>query len=222
LFEGQEAYQTRQPNLSQAFLAAVKDKLGLGFVPEGHGDLKENFGPEDIFDYAYAVFHAPTYRERYAEFLKIDFPRLPLTGDLELFRALVEKGRELVSLHLMEADVLRQTGVRYPVSGSNHVASRHPRYLAPDEPEPESGEPLRAGRVYINKEQYFEGIEPDVWEFQIGGYQVLDKWLKDRKRADRALDFDDVRHYGRIVVALRHTLRLMAEIDDLIPGWPLS
>jgi hypothetical protein len=76
------------------------------------------------------------------------------------------------------------------------------------------------GRVCINKPQYFEGVEPDVWAFQIGGYQVLHKWLKDRK--GRELSFDDLSHYQKIVVALRGTIQLMEEIDDLIPSWPIG
>ncbi|MBS1248885.1 MAG: hypothetical protein MAG431_00452 [Chloroflexi bacterium] len=222
MFEDQEPYKTRRPNLSLKFIAYTKERLGLGFVSEGIGDLEKNFGPEDIFHYTYAVFHSPTYRERYAEFLKIDFPRLPITSDLALFRALAKKGRELVSLHLMEAEILQQTGVRFDIDGTNQVISRHPRYLPPGDPDPESGKTLEKGRVYINDEQYFEGVEPEVWEFQMGGYQVLDKWLKDRKRAKRALDFDDVRHYSRVVVALRETIRLMTEIDEIIPDWPLA
>lgn len=222
LFEEPAPYTTRRPNLSLKFIAYTKEKLELGFVPDGRGDLQENFGPEDIFHYAYAVFHSPTYRERYAEFLKIDFPRLPITSDLALFRALAEKGRELVSLHLMDADVLEQSGVNYPIPGSDEVISRHPRYYAPGEENPQIGEQLEQGRIYINEEQYFEGIEAAVWEFQIGGYQVLHKWLKDRKAANWKLTFDDVRHYGQVVVALRETMRLMGEIDEVIPRWPLE
>ncbi|MEA3351282.1 MAG: type ISP restriction/modification enzyme, partial [Chloroflexota bacterium] len=213
LFEEQEPYETRRPNISRKFLAYAKGKLELAFIPDGRGDLtpppnplpasregglarsnrdcdhplpevgegaggRGTFGPEDIFNYAYAVFHSPTYRQRYAEFLKIDFPRLPLTSNLDLFRALAEKGRQLVSLHLMESKSLRETGVNYHISGPDMVISRHPRYHAPGEKDPVSGDVLERGRVYINKEQYFEGITPEVWEFQIGGYQVLHKWLK--------------------------------------------
>ena len=217
LFESKAEYKTREPNLSPEFIATVEEKLGLKFVREGKGDIGQaqgtaptTFGPEDIFHYAYAVFHSPTYRERYAEFLKIDFPRLPLTSDRELFKALAEKGEELVSLHLMESPKLSQLITSFPVPGSNEV--ERVRYMEPREDVP--------GRVYINKTQYFEGIEPKVWEFQIGGYQVLHKWLKDRK--GRKLSFDDLFHYQKIVVALKETMRLMGEIDELIPSWPIE
>ena len=79
---------------------------------------------------------------------------------------------------------------------------------------------LGTGRVYINNRQYFQGVEPEVWEFHIGGYEALEKWLKDRKR--RTLSYDDVTHYGKIVVALEETIRLMAEIDEAIPAWPIE
>ncbi len=205
----------RRPNLNPDFVHEMAAKLGLAFVTEGTGDLAETFGPEDVFHYIYAVFHSPAYRERYAEFLRIDFPRVPLTGDRALFAQLAGKGAELVSLHLMKHPKLGQLITSFPVKGSNEVASRHPRYVEPDE---EHG-----GRVYINKKQYFEGVEPDVWEFHVGGYQVLDKWLKDRK--GRELAWEDVKHYQRIVVALKETMRLMEEIDAAIEaggGWPLA
>jgi hypothetical protein len=220
LFETDEV--TRAPNLSRKFIALLRQKVGLNFVTDGQGDLKAGFGPGDVLHYAYAIFHSPTYRERYAEFLRIDFPRLPVTSDKELFAALATKGEELVALHLMESPKLDQSPVRFPVADSNEVASRHPRYLAPGEMEPETRGPLDEGRVYINEAQYFECIDPDVWEFEIGGYQVLHKWLKDRKRADYALSYDDIEHYRKIVVALEETMRLMEEIDDTIPQWPIE
>lgn len=181
-------------NLSQKFLSAIREKLG--YTPT----------PEAIFYYAYSVFHSPTYRQRYAEFLKIDFPRLPLTRDNEIFTALAKKGEELVALHLMKSKKLNKVITKYPVSGDNAVSE-----VTYKESE---------RRVYINKQQYFEGIPAEVWVFKVGGYQVLDKWLKDRKKASRSLSFDDVLHYQRVVVALKETMQIMAEIDEVIPGFP--
>ncbi len=238
---------TREPNLSPKFITAVKEKLSLGFVPDGKGDLQTTFGPEDVFYYAYAVFHSPTYRERYAEFLKIDFPRLPLTSDRALFKSLAERGEELVALHLMESPALNNLITGFPVAGSDKVEKvRYVEQVTEEEEAPAAPSSARAvnyklsltfdnkvrgkiqpeakpkprGRVYINKTQYFEGIEPDVWKFQIGGYQVLHKWLKDRKR--RKLSFDDLFHYQKIVVALKETMRLIEEIDGLILAWPIE
>ncbi|GAH41825.1 unnamed protein product, partial [marine sediment metagenome] len=196
----------RRPNLNPEFIKAVSDKLGLKFVNDGKGDLQETFGPEDIFNYVYAVFHSPTYRSRYAEFLKIDFPRLPLTSDKELFKALVAKGAKLVSLHLVESPKLNSLITKYPIVGPNQVETV--RYDEANQ------------RVYINKSQYFEGVSPEVWNFHIGGYQVCQKWLKDRK--GRTLSYDELTHYQKIVVALKETIRLMQEIDALIPTWPIE
>jgi len=201
-----QLFTGRHPNLNPDFTKAVSDKIGLTFVENSQGDLEQTFGPEDIFNYAYAVFHSPTYRTRYAEFLKIDFPRLPLTSDKELFKSLAAKGAELVLLHLMESPVLNNLITKYPVTGDNSVEK-----VTYDE---------NNQRVYISKTQYFEGVPLEVWEFHIGGYQVCQKWLKDRK--GRTLSYDELSHYQKVIVALKETTRLMAEIDTSIPGWPIK
>jgi len=193
---------------------------------EDAGDTT-TFGPEDVFNYMYAIFHSPTYRERYAAFLKIDFPRLQLTSDAGLFRTLCALGGELLGLHLMESPELDHLITSFPVPGSHIVEKGHPKYLAPGEPEPGAGEALQSGRVYISKDsektathgQYFEGVAPEVWEFHVGGYQVCEKWLKDRR--GRALSHDDLLHYQKIVVALKETIRLTGEIDAAISQWPI-
>ena len=218
----------RRPNLEPRFVEDVAARLGLSFVSDGQGDLRETFGPEDVFHYIYAVFHSPTYRARYAEFLKTDFPRIPLTSSPDLFRTLVEKGRELVGLHLLESPTLAKPITRYPVAGPNIVDSGFPRYIAQGEPSPEDGKPLEAGRAYINKGdpkagvrgQHFEGVPREVWEFWVGGYQPCQKWLKDRR--GRTLSNEDIEHYEKMVVALNETIRLMAEIDAAIPKWPID
>ncbi len=202
----------RRPNLSEAFIRAMEEKLGMRFVADGRGDVRETFGPEDVFDYMYAVFHSPTYRSRYAEFLKIDFPRLPLTASADLFRALCQPGQRLVALHLLEQ--FGQAIPSYPIDGA-HLVEKVEYLVEPDKPE--------QGRVYINKTQYFEGVPPNVWEFHVGGYQVCHKWLKDRK--GRTLTFDDIKHYQRLVAALSETITLMGQVDETIDehgGWPIE
>ncbi len=220
----------RHANLSPEFLADIRTRLRLSFVADGCGDLKKTFGPEDVLHYGYAVLHSPTYRQRYAEFLKIDFPRVPLTSDLRLFRKLCGLGGELVALHLLESAGLSPSHfiTRYPIPGDNVVEKGHPKYLAPGEPAPGTGKPLRQGRVYVSKEdpaqdkkgQHFEGVPPRVWEFHIGGYRVCEKWLKDRR--GRQLSFEDLTHYQKVIVAIQETIRLMEEIDAAIPKWPLG
>jgi hypothetical protein len=137
-------------------------------------------------------------------------------------------GAELVAMHLLESPKLQKPIARYPVKGSNVVEKGFPKYLAPGEPEPGTGKALKEGRVYINKGdseaktggQYFEGIPHEVWNFHIGGYQVSEKWLKDRR--GRTLTYDDQMHYCKVVTALSETIRLIAEIDAAIPQWPIE
>ena len=200
----------RKPNLTPEFVTIVAATIGLEFVPEGTGDLESTFGPEDILHYLYAVLHSPEYRRRYADFMKSDFPRIPLPTNRALFSALILPGARLVSLHLMEADV-RRSAPAFPSSGSNQVDQV--RYAPPS-----SGLP---GCVWINREQYFESVEPEIWASTIGGYRPAEKWLKDRK--GRTLSEDDIDHYRKIVAALTDTRRLMTEIDEVIGkhgGWP--
>lgn len=195
------------PNLSPAFLTELAEKLSLSQT-KPHG-LPKDITPEDIFYYAYAVFHSPTYRTRYAEFLKRDFPRLPLTGNLKLFRSLAAKGAELTELHLMESPNLENFITDWPVKGDNIVE----KVLYTDKDK----------RVWINKTQYFGGVPEAVWNFHVGGYQVCAKWLKDRK--GRKLTYEDAQHYQKIVVALSETIGLMQDIDEVIEqhgGWPAA
>jgi predicted helicase len=208
----------RVPNLSPEFVEEFSRSVKLKFVSDGVGDLKKTFGPEDIFHYIYSVFHSPEYRRRYAEFLKIDFPRVPLPKSKTLFRKLCKVGDELAKLHLMESPILEDDKKRpeFPVEGSSVVEKGYPNYVAhADRPQ--------KGKVYINKGQYFEGVRPEVWEFHIGGYQVCEKWLKDRRQ--RKLSYEDISHYEKIVVALGETILLMKHIDDKIDahgGWPIK
>jgi len=223
---------SKHVNISSSFIAALKKRLSLSFVPEGRGNLKKTFGPEDIFNYIYAVFHSPSFRSRYAEFLKSDFPRVPLTSSRPLFAGLCKLGGELVSLHLMESRKIEHFITNFPVPGSNEIEKGCPKYVEPGEPEPWTGKPLKKGRVYINpdvikenkKGQYFEGVPSEIWEFHVGGYQVCHRWLKDRQRQGRKLEYEDIEHYHKIIAALSETIRIMTEIDQVIDehcGWPL-
>ena len=201
----------RNPNLFPKFIEDFSARLKMKFINDGKGDRKKTFGPEDIFSYMYAVFYSPTYRSRYAEFLKMDFPRLPLTSNPELFCNLCALGNELVALHLMEKHGKKITG--YPIAGDNTVEPL--RYTEPQD--------NAKGRVWINTTQYFDGVPKEVWEFQVGGYQVCAKWLKDRK--GRKLTYDDLTHYQQIVSALSETIKLMEIIDTAITdsgGWPIT
>lgn len=186
-----EVYETIAKGLN--YLPCYDDNILVDPTSEYNGVLY----PQDLFDYIYAVLHSPSYRERYKEFLKIDFPRIPYPTDWEKFRYLVEKGEELRKLHLME-DIPSKTGITFPVAGSLQVDC----YSWQD------------NRVYINSEQYFEGVPESAWNFFIGGYQPAQKWLKDRKGI--TLTFEDVKHYVNIIYVLQQTERIMRgiEFDD--------
>jgi predicted helicase len=199
-----EMFGTKRPNISRRFLDACALRLGL--KQEDEFGLPLGITAEDIFHYMYAVFHAPGYRTRYADLLKRDFPRVPFTADLDLFRDLAKKGCDLVALHLLKAGQLNTLVTGFPVAGTDEVT--RVRWV-PDKQ-----------RVEINDDQYFSDVPAEVWEFTIGGYQVCEKWLKDRK--GRVLSNDDIQHWQRVVVALGETRRLMAEIDALIPEWPMQ
>lgn len=167
--------------------------------PEIFAELKNNFqkdvSPEEIFYYIYAVLYSNIYRKKYKEFLKIDFPRIPFTKDYDRFITLSELGKRLADLHLLKSRELDESISKFPIAGSNKV--ENVRYLN--------------DIVWINKEQYFDGIKEEVWQYQIGGYQVCDKWLKDRK--GRTLSVEEIRTYCKIVTALSKTIALQNEID---------
>jgi len=200
---------TRTPNLNPRFIKDCEAKLGLRFVAEATGE-PDTFSPEDVFHYIYAIFHSPRYRERYAAFLRIDFPRVPLTTSVPRFRRLAALGGELVAWHLLQHPELAGLGglqTRFPAPGDNRVAKGYPKFDAARQ------------RVHINKSQYFEGVPPALWQHMVGGYPVLKKWLQDRR--ERSLDADEIRHYQGIVRALGETQRLMRAIDAAIGDFPL-
>lgn len=178
---------------------------------EGPGEVGrgEIFAPIDILDYIYAILHSPSYREKYKEFLKIDFPRVPYPKDRETFWQLVKLGGEIRQVHLLESPVTEKYITQYPIDGDN-VINNIPKYI----PKPKNVETgALQGDVYINETQYFANVPLTAWEFYIGGYQPAQKWLKDRK--GRELDFEDMLHYQKIIVSLSETDRLMKEIDKI-------
>ena len=204
----------RTPNLNPEIVAEIAEKLGLEFVAEKESSPsvlskgEETFAPIDLLDYIYAVLHSPTYREKYKEFLKIDFPRVPYPKDATTFWKLVKLGGEIRQIHLLESPVVEKWITKYPVHGDNVVSKPH---YFPTEKNEKTG--ALQGNVFINDTQYFENVPLAAWKFYIGGYQPAQKWLKDRK--DRALEFEDILHYQKIIIALNETARLMNEIDEL-------
>ncbi|QQS51076.1 MAG: N-6 DNA methylase [Bacteroidota bacterium] len=186
----------RTPNLNAEIVKQIAEKLYLSFSNE-NGTTENTFAPIDILDYIYAVLHSPTYREKYKEFLKIDFPRVPYPKDTDTFWKLVKLGGEIRQIHLLESPTVEKYITQYPVDGNNEVGKT--RY--------------QDGKVYINDTQYFDNVPQLAWDFYIGGYQPAQKWLKDRK--ERKLEFDDILHYQKIIVALTETDRIMKVIDKI-------
>jgi len=192
----------RKPNFSPEFISELENKLKLQFISENKGDFNQTISALDIFHYMYAIFHSPTYRKRYAEFLKMDFPRLPLTNDKKLFEQLAILGEQLVNIHLMKTDLDYEHN--FPIESNNIVEKVE----------------YKNEKIYINKTQYFNNVKLDIWIFHIGGYQVCQKWLKDRK--EQALTFEDCEQYLYILTALKKTQQLMEKIDEILGDFPIQ
>jgi hypothetical protein len=208
-------------NCSAALVAALATRLGLSWRPHGMGTLAPggSVGPEDVLHYVYALFHAPAYRTRYGSALRRDFPRVFLPAGLGPFRALCGAGAKLVALHLLEETypAAWEGGAGCPLRGplptfhagaGAEVGRDCPRYDA------------GRRRVHVNAGSWFDGVPAEAWDCQVGGYRVCAKWLKDRR--GRALVAEEVEHYRKVVAALAATVRLMAEIDEVIAahgGW---
>lgn len=194
LLEPAGPYAVRKPNLTPALVQALTAAYGTAPTPE------------DIFHYVYAVLYAPAYRAKYAQFLRMAFPRIPFTKDAKLFKKVAALGEKLVALHLLKASELDPPACRFEGQGDGRVSKDRRtglRYHAAQQ------------RVYINATQYFAPVAEEVWTYQIGGYQVCDKWLKDRR--ERELGLDDIRTYCRIVTALRQTMAVQSQLDALYP-----
>jgi predicted helicase len=186
----------RSPNLNSSVVDKITAALRLKFTKEKE-PVNNTFSPIDILDYIYAILHSPSYRNKYKEFLKTDFPSVPYPKEPSTFWKLVKLGGELRQIHLLESNKTEKYITTYPVSGTNMIEK--PSY--------------KAGRVLINLEQYFDKVPQVAWDFYIGGYQPAQKWLKDRK--GKTLSVEDIFHYQKIIVALTETDRIMKEIDKI-------
>ena len=216
LYYNAEQAGQRFPNMAQSFIERVCRHLNcetahaaaIRFIPDGKGDLDTTIGPVDIFHYIYAILHAPKYRKRYADQLKIDFPHIPLTTNRVLFQKLASLGERLAEAHLLQNEDSSFLPA-FPVGGNSQVSEV--RWTEVDR------------RVWINANQYFAPVPREVWEFRVGGHCPAKKWLTDRK--SRTLTFDDIQHYRRICGALDKTVKTMEDIDNTIAehgGWPLE
>src|SRR3972149_10387719 len=205
---------SKTPNLRKGIVDRIEKIIG-------------KISPEEILDYIYAVLHSPAYREKYIEFLKIDFPRVPYPKDKVIFKKLVKLGTELRLLHLLESPKVNRFITTYPITGNNEVekirfeadviqskkAKSHAELVSASSKETQKQVQGDTGKVFINKEQYFGKVPESALNFYIGGYPPSQKWLKDRK--GRALTNSEIEHYQKIIVALVETDRIMKEIDKL-------
>ncbi len=205
--------EERVPNLNPEIVNKIAKGLGLQFENEKthavetlqcNVSTRNVFAPIDILDYIYAVLHSPTYREKYKEFLKIDFPKIPYPKDLSTFEKLTNLGAQIREIHLLESATVENYITEFNIDGDCVVSK--PRFES-------INSPAFQGNVYINETQHFENVPEIAWNFYIGGYQPAQKWLKDRK--GRKLEFDDILHYQKIIVALTETDRIMREIDKI-------
>jgi predicted helicase len=230
LFAPHEQPEHRIPNIGSAFKTALSEALGVDLVDDAHGDLESTVGPEDILDYIYAVTNSRTYRLRYADFLRREYARVPITHDVSTFRSLCRLGARLVSLSLLDeaSELDSDSGApTFPITGPGEVAPGFPKWVAAGDAPPDCSEPATTDRLYINADgaargtcgQFFEGVPEEVWAFTIGGHAVLEKWLRAR-RGDR-LDFEDVCYVCRVANAVRLILDVRAEIEELHTTWPL-
>ncbi len=181
----------RIPNVARSFLSRLAGRIG------------EEPSPELVLQFIYAILYSPAYRRRYADLLRTDFPRIPLPRDRGTFLELAGLGAVLIDLHLLRSDRLLRPVVRFEGEGAGDLAVRDYR--------------IAERRVVINSErQSFEGIDPEVWNYRIGGYQVLDHWLAGRVK--RALRFDEIEQFRRIAAAIKETIRVQRRIDEV---WPV-
>ena len=206
LFEPEVEYEAILPNISKTVIEMLVDNYDEYFLNPTETDKKgQGFGSKEIFYYCYAILYSNTYRTKYAEFLKIDFPRIPFTKDYKLFIQLGKLGKQLADLHLLKSKELEKTISKFPIDGSNEVEK--PIFKV----ETHRDASLQSGKVFINQAQYFDGVTKEVWNYQIGGYQVCEKWLKDRK--GRTLSTEEIKTYCKIVTSLSKTIELQNEID---------
>lgn len=202
----------RQPNLNLEIVNKIEKTLGLTFTNEKE-HTKNIFAPIDVFDYIYAVLHSPSYREKYNEFLKIDFPRVPYPKDVKTFWELVKLGKQIREIHLLESNKVEDYITSYEMAEDaendhNVITTK----IGKKDWEIINTE-KQLGRIWINESKYFDNVPVTAWEFYIGGYQPAQKWLKDRK--EKELKFEDILHYQKIIVALTETDRIMKEIDKI-------
>ncbi|MHA2331685.1 MAG: type ISP restriction/modification enzyme [Candidatus Hodarchaeales archaeon] len=203
--------KNKKINYSRAFINHITEKWDLRFIDSDIGDLSSTIGTLDVFSYIYAVLHSRTYRERYEELLRINFPRIQIATSIDLVKQLIFFGKELISIHLMENERLEEK------------ESEILCYMYNNKVEIVGKRAFNQSKLCFNKVSYFEGISEEIYDFLLGGYNACNKWFQSRK--GKELTNEDIKHFQRVVAVITETNNLMLEIDDLIEkygGWPLN
>lgn len=190
-------FEERTSNLDTELCRQICEGAGL-LYSELSEDTADCIGPLELFDYAYACLNSSIYIELYSEFLKTEFPRIPIISNKDSFYALIELGKQLRECHL-EISVIEDAGVGFPVAGDNQVT----QVRRSDE------------NVYINATQYFSGISDDVWSYFVGNYNPIEKWLKDRKGSG-PLSYSDISRLERIASIIAKSIRIEDAINAIM------
>jgi len=194
--------QSEQPGL---FNSAQNSSTGVNFnqsfIQKINSFYKTDIEPKIIFSYIYSILYSNTYREKYLEFLKIEFPKIPFPQDYYLFNKIGSLGKELMNLHMGDKSIKSTLITKFRGNGSSVIQK-----VLYDE---------KSNQIKINQEQYFENIEPILWNYFIGGYRVLEKWLKERE--GRVLSSDDIKYYSKVVTSISKTIEIQKEIDAIYP-----
>jgi hypothetical protein len=186
VFESKAEYSAKKPNIDQK----LYDKLNKTY--------KKNISPEEILYYIYAILYSNIYRKKYVDFLTIDFPRIPFTKDYKLFSKISEFGHNLTSLHLVESQML------------NKIISKYEGESTSDKIEKIVYDEINK-KIYINKDKYFSNVESEVWNYYIGGYQVLPKYLKERI----GKTMDNPEYFCKVISSIYYTIDIQKNIDQI-------
>ncbi len=183
-----EKVEGRKLNYSDNFKHFIKDTF------------KDKFTAEEVFYYIYAVLHSPTYREKYVEFLKIDFPKIPFTDNFKTFETLSKLGEQLVNAHIFKEIPSQDVGIPMGL-GTTEVTKIQ----------------FKENRLYYNETNYFDTVSDEIYNFKIGSYQVIDKYLKERK--NRKLENNEILRMEEIINVIDFTIKQMGIIDNITKEW---
>ncbi|MBD3238733.1 MAG: hypothetical protein GF332_03805 [Candidatus Moranbacteria bacterium] len=213
----------RKPNFNPLFISEIRHKTALEFIINGQGNLIQTIGPKDIFCYVFAILQSNLYRERYQEQLQIYLPRIPVISNSQLIKNLIKKGRELVSLMIINKTDFNRTNsiFHYPDKWGVKVGGSQSKSLE-DWQLTQINYQKNQKKVYVNQNQYFQGIEPAIWQYQFGSVNLLPEWLNYLRKTKKKLNVDDLKYFMKIIVSVKQIIKVKKEIDRLIKIFPVD